>query len=399
MSENVLPRKKIKFSETISSLEPSATLEITSKAKDMVKKGEDVVILAAGEPDFDTPVSVRKAALQAMERGETRYTPAAGTLSLRKAIAEKLKRDNGVEYSPGEIVVSCGAKHSIYNTLRVLCNPGDEVIVVHPYWLSYPEMVTLAGGKPVIINTSADAGFRVSPSDIRKAVTSKTKAIIINSPSNPAGAVYDEKELRDIAEVCLEKGVVIISDEIYEKIMFDGKKHFSIAAVSAAVRDITVVINGVSKGYAMTGWRIGYAAAERTLASLISNFQSQTTSNPCSISQAAAEYAMTSLELEDEIKRNCAEYRKRRDVMLELFSGQEKIKPFIPLGAFYMFCDVSRTGMGSVEFSERLLKEKKVAVIPGGPFGDDKYVRLSFATDLETIKKGVGRITQWVREA
>ncbi len=399
MSENVLPRKKIKFSETISSLEPSATLEITSKAKDMVKKGEDVVILAAGEPDFDTPVSVRKAALQAMERGETRYTPAAGTLSLRKAIAEKLKRDNGVEYSPGEIVVSCGAKHSIYNTLRVLCNPGDEVIVVHPYWLSYPEMVTLAGGKPVIINTSADAGFRVSPSDIRKAVTSKTKAIIINSPSNPAGAVYDEKELRDIAEVCLEKGVVIISDEIYEKIMFDGKKHFSIAAVSAAVRDITVVINGVSKSYAMTGWRIGYAAAERTLASLISNFQSQTTSNPCSISQAAAEYAMTSLELEDEIKRNCAEYRKRRDVMLELFSGQEKIKPFIPLGAFYMFCDVSRTGMGSVEFSERLLKEKKVAVIPGGPFGDDKYVRLSFATDLETIKKGVGRITQWVREA
>ncbi len=399
MSENVLSRKKIKFSETISSLEPSATLEITSKAKDMVKKGEDVVILAAGEPDFDTPVSVRKAALQAMERGETRYTPAAGTLSLRKAIAEKLKRDNGVEYSPGEIVVSCGAKHSIYNTLRVLCNPGDEVIVVHPYWLSYPEMVTLAGGKPVIINTSADAGFRVSPSDIRKAVTSKTKAIIINSPSNPAGAVYDEKELRDIAEVCLEKGVVIISDEIYEKIMFDGKKHFSIAAVSPAVRDITVVINGVSKSYAMTGWRIGYAAAERTLASLISNFQSQTTSNPCSISQAAAEYAMTSLELEDEIKRNCAEYRKRRDVMLELFSGQEKIKPFIPLGAFYMFCDVSRTGMGSVEFSERLLKEKKVAVIPGGPFGDDKYVRLSFATDLETIKKGVGRITQWVREA
>lgn len=399
MSENVLPRKKIKFSETISSLEPSATLEITSKAKDMVKKGEDVVILAAGEPDFDTPVSVRKAALQAMERGETRYTPAAGTLSLRKAIAEKLKRDNGVEYSPGEIVVSCGAKHSIYNTLRVLCNPGDEVIVVHPYWLSYPEMVTLAGGKPVIINTSADAGFRVSPSDIRKAVTSKTKAIIINSPSNPAGAVYDEKELRDIADVCLEKGVVIISDEIYEKIMFDSKKHFSIAAVSPAVRDITVVINGVSKSYAMTGWRIGYAAAERTLASLISNFQSQTTSNPCSISQAAAEYAMTSLELEDEIRRNCAEYRKRRDVMLELFSGQEKIKPFIPLGAFYMFCDVSRTGMGSVEFSERLLKEKKVAVIPGGPFGDDKYVRLSFATDLETIKKGVGRITQWVREA
>lgn len=396
MSENARQGKEIKFSQVISSLEPSATLEITSKAKEMAKAGEDVIILAAGEPDFDTPESIKKAAVKAMERGETKYTPSSGTLSLRKAICEKLKRDNALEYLPGQIVVSSGAKHSIYNALRALCNPGDEVIVIHPYWLSYPEMVTLAGGKPVFIKTSSSRGFKVSPEDIREAITKRTKAIIINSPSNPAGAIYDEKELKAIAEVCLLSGIAIISDEIYEKIMFDGKKHYSIAAVSEEVKDITILVNGMSKSYSMTGWRIGYLAGSKALTKLVGNFQSQTTSNPCSISQAASEYALGASELEDEMDKNRQMYAKRRDVMLELFSGQCKIKPFKPLGAFYMFCDISSTGMGSIEFAEKLLKEKKVAVIPGGPFGDDDYVRLSFATDLETIKKGVGRIIQWV---
>ena len=388
--------KGIKFSDKISSLKPSATLEITSKAKAMVKAGEDVVILAAGEPDFDTPESIKNAAIEAMKRGETKYTPASGKLSLKKVIAEKLKRDNGLEYAPGQIVVSSGAKHSIYNALQVLCNPGDEVIVVPPYWLSYPAMVMLAGGKPVEVKTSASQGFKVSPEDIQKAATEKTKAIILNSPSNPAGAVYDEKELAAIAEICLAKGIVIISDEIYEKIMFDGKKHFSIASVSPEVRDATVLVNGVSKSYSMTGWRIGYIAAPPALAALVSNFQSQTTSNPCSISQAAAEYAMTDEKLENELDKNCEVYQQRRDIMLGLFSGQEKIIPFKPQGAFYMFCDISPTGMRSKEFAEKLLAEKKVAVIPGEPFGADNCVRLSFASDLETIKKGVGRILQWV---
>ena len=396
MAANVREGSKIEFSRTISSLKPSATLEITSKAKAMVKAGENVVILAAGEPDFDTPQSIKNAAVKAIERGETKYTPASGTLSLKKAIAEKLKRDNGLDYAPGQIVVSSGAKHSIYNVLRVLCNLGDEVIVVHPYWLSYPAMVRLAGGEPVTINTSADKGFKVSPEDIKKVVTKKTKAIILNSPSNPAGATYNKKELTAIADICFNEGIVIISDEIYEKITFDGEKHFSIAAVSPEVQDITVLINGVSKSYSMTGWRIGYLAASFEMASLVSNFQSQTTSNPCSISQAAAEYALNSLDLEEELRKNCEEYRKRRDVMLDLFSGQKKIMPFKPLGAFYMFCDISATGMGSMEFAGKLLNEKKVAVIPGEPFGDDRYIRLSFATDLGTIKEGVGRIMQWV---
>jgi aspartate aminotransferase len=386
---------RIGFSKNISSLKPSATLEITSKAKAMVKAGEDVIILAAGEPDFDTAKSIKNAAVQAMDRGETKYTPASGTLPLKKVICEKLDRDNGLEYDPGQIVVSCGAKHSIYNVLRVLCNPGDEVIVIHPYWLSYPAMVLLAGGTPVTVRTSSSRGFKASAEDIRSAVTEKTKAIIINSPSNPAGVVYEEQELAAIAEICVEKGIVIISDEIYEKIIFDGRKHFSIASVSPEAKDITVLVNGVSKSYSMTGWRIGYVAGPHDMVSLISNFQSQTTSNPCSISQAAAEYAISSMGLEEEMRRNCAEYESRRDVMLQLLSGQEKIKAFKPLGAFYMFCDITGTGMGSMEFAAKLLKDKKVAVIPGEPFGDDGHVRLSFATDLEKIREGVGRIAQW----
>ncbi|MFA6636561.1 MAG: pyridoxal phosphate-dependent aminotransferase [Candidatus Omnitrophota bacterium] len=396
MSKVMCGGRAIGFSERLSALKPSATLEITSKAKAMIKAGEDVIILAAGEPDFDTPQSVKEAAVAAMKRGETKYTPASGTLSLKKAISDKLRRDNGLEYAVNQIVVSGGAKHSIYNALRSLCNPGDEVIVIHPYWLSYPEMVILAGGAPVIINTSREGGFKVTPEQIKKVVTKRTKAIIINSPSNPAGVVYSKNELSAIGKICLENGIVIISDEIYEKIIFGNEKHFSIAATNPDVKGITVLINGVSKSYSMTGWRIGYLAAPPGLVSIISNFQSQTTSNPCSISQAAAEYAMRSEELGKELESNRLEYQRRRDLMLKLFDGQEKIKPFKPEGAFYMFCDISGTGMGSMEFSERLLADKKVAVIPGHPFGEDKYVRLSFASDLKNITEGVGRIRNWV---
>ena len=385
-----------KFSRKISSIEPSATLEITSKAKSMVAAGEDVIILAAGEPDFDTPECIKEAAIKALEKGDTKYTPASGTLSLKKAVCRKLKKDNGLEYAPSQIVVSCGAKHSIYNVLQVLCEDGDEVIIVHPYWLSYPEMVRLGGAQPVTVKTKRENDFKPTADDIRSALTKKTKAIIINSPSNPCGAVYEEKDLREIAEVCLDAGITIISDEIYEKIIFDGKKHFSIAAVSEDAKKATVVVNGVSKSYSMTGWRIGYLAAEPEIASLVSNLQSQSTSNPCSISQAAAEYALMNDLLEDEMDKNREEYQRRRDSLAALMAGEKKIKPFIPSGAFYMFCDISATGMDSLTFSKRLLEEKKVAVIPGGPFGEDNYIRISFATDPNKIDKGLARIKDWL---
>jgi aspartate aminotransferase len=388
----------MKFSERISGIQPSVTLDITSKAKSMLAAGEDVVILAAGEPDFDTPECIKEAAREALKDGKTKYTPASGTLSLKKAVCRKFKNDNGLEYEPSQIVVSCGAKHSLYNTLTVLCNPGDEVIVIHPFWLSYPEMVKLAGAEPVIVKTKRENDFKPTVREIRAAISKKTRAIILNSPSNPCGAVYEERDLREIAEVCVEAGITVISDEIYEKIIFGGKKHFSIAAASKEAKAATVVINGVSKSYSMTGWRIGYLAAEHKIAALVSNLQSQSTSNPCSISQAAAEYAILNDSLEAEMEKNREEYEKRRDGLALLLSAEKKIKPFIPSGAFYMFCDVSATGMDSVTFSKKLLDEKKVAVIPGGPFGEDAYVRISFATDPATIKKGIERIGEWLGE-
>lgn len=384
------------FSRKISSIKPSATLAITSKAKSMVAEGEDVIILAAGEPDFDTPECIKEAAIKALEKGDTKYTPASGKLSLKKAVCAKLEKDNGLKYTPQQIVVSCGAKHSIYNVLQVLCEADDEVIVVHPYWLSYPEMVRLAGAEPVTVKTKRENDFKLTADAIRSALTKKTKAIIINSPSNPCGAVYEEKDLREIAEVCIEAGITIISDEIYEKIIFDGKKHFSIASVSEDAKKSTVVVNGVSKSYSMTGWRIGYLAAEPEIAALVSTLQSQSTSNPCSISQAAAEYALTNESLEAEMDKNRKEYQRRRDSLAALMEGETKIKPFIPSGAFYMFCDISATGMDSLTFSEKLLQEKKVAVIPGGPFGENNYIRISFATDPGEIDRGLARIKDWL---
>lgn len=387
----------MKYSEKISGIKPSATLAITSKAKSMKASGDDVIILAAGEPDFDTPECIKQAAIRAIEKGDTKYTPAGGTISLKKAVCNKFKKDNGLEYEPSQIVVSCGAKHSIYNVLQVLCDPGDEVVIIHPFWLSYPDMVKLAGAEPVIVKTKRENDFKPSPDDIRSAFTSRTKAVIINSPSNPCGAVYEKKDLKEIADVCVDAGVTMISDEIYEKIMFDGKEHFSIASVSEKAKESTVVINGVSKSYSMTGWRIGYLAAQAPIASLVSTLQSQSTSNPCSISQAASEYALMDPALEDEMKRNRDEYRRRRDDLALLLSGEDKMRPFMPSGAFYMFCDISATGMDSIEFSEGLLNDRKVAVIPGGPFGEDNFVRLSFATDPDKIKKGVERIRDWLK--
>jgi len=385
----------VKISEKIKDVKPSATLAITSAAKKMLRNGEDVIILAAGEPDFDTPGVVKEAAKKAIKDGFTKYTPAGGTVSLKEAILRKLSSDNGLNYGVDEIVVSNGAKHSLYNIFQVLCNPNDEVLIIHPYWVSYPEMVKLAGARPKILNTSRENNFKASAEDVRAALTGNTRAIIINSPSNPAGVVYEESELREIAEVCCAAGITMISDEIYENIIFDEKKHCSIAAVSDEARASTIVVNGVSKSHSMTGWRIGYMAGDKRIASMVSTLQSHSTSNPCSISQVAAETALTA-DLGEEIERNRKEFQHRRDILIECLSTEERLQPLKPEGAFYLFCDISRCGMDSLTFSKRLLDEKKVAVIPGGPFGDDRFVRISFATDLATIKEGVERIKEWV---
>ncbi len=384
------------FSEKIKMVQPSATLAITSRAKAMVQDGADVIILAAGEPDFDTPQVIKEAAIKAIRDGKTKYTPASGTKELKELICRKLKSDNGLNYNIDQIVVSNGAKHSLYNILQVMCNPGDEVLIISPYWLSYPEMVKLAGGVPRVITTKEENSFKLTPQDLRSALTDKTRALILNSPSNPAGVVYEKSELAKIADICVSKGIVVISDEIYEKIIFDGKAHVSIASLSQEMKALTVVVNGLSKSCSMTGWRIGYMAGDKTMASMASTIQSHATSNPCSISQSAAECAL-STDLGAEMKKNRRLFQERRDVLLKSLQGIETIKPFTPEGAFYMFCDVSKCGMDSLTFSQRLLEEKKVAVIPGAPFGDDRSIRISFATDPETIEEGVARIREWVK--
>jgi aspartate aminotransferase len=385
----------MELSERIIPVTPSATLAITSRAKAMLAEGENVVILAAGEPDFDTPDIVKKAAIKAIKEGKTKYTPAGGTVSLKKAISDKLSRDNGLNYDTSEIVISVGAKHSLYNLFQVILNPGDEVLIVHPYWVSYPEMVKLADGTPKIITTKKENGFRVSPEEIKAAVTEKTRALVLNSPSNPAGVVYDREELEKIAEVCLANNLLAVSDEIYEKILYDGKEHFSIASTSEEMKASTIVVNGVSKSYSMTGWRIGYMAGDKGIIKAVTTLQSHSTSNPCSISQAAAECGLNE-GLDKIMEKNRKEFEKRRNVLIKSISEDERLEPFEPAGAFYLFCDISRCGLDSMTFAKRLLEEKKVAVIPGGPFGDDRYIRISFATDLATIEEGVKRIKDWV---
>ena len=277
------------LSERIKAIEPSATLAITSRAKAMLADGENVVILAAGEPDFDTPDVVKEAAIRAIHEGRTKYTPAGGNLTLKEAISDKLSRDNGLDYETSEIVVSVGAKHALYNLFQVVLNPGDEVLVVHPYWVSYPEMVKLAGGVPRALKTTRENGFKVQTEDIYSALTKNTRMLILNSPSNPAGVVYEKEELEKIAEVCLANDIMVVSDEIYEKIIYDGKEHFSIAAASDKMKASTILVNGVSKSYSMTGWRIGYMAGDKDIIKAVTTLQSHSTSNPCSISQAAAE--------------------------------------------------------------------------------------------------------------
>lgn len=385
----------MELSNRILKIHPSATLGITARANSMKAEGIDVISFGAGEPDFPTPQNVSKAGIEAIEKNFTRYTPSSGIVPLKEAIRDKFKKDNGLTYDLSQIIISCGAKHSLYNIFQAICNDGDEVVILSPYWVSYPEMVNLAGAKPVILAAEESNGLKITVKQLKNALTKKTKAIIINSPSNPAGVVYAEKELKELADVILgSSSAYIVSDEIYEKLVYDGLKHASMAAFGSEAYKRAFTVNGVSKAYSMTGWRIGYAAGPKDAMEAISNLQDHSTSNPASISQKAALEALNGSQ--ESVENMRAEFAKRRDYMCQRFDKMKKISYVKPQGAFYVFCDVSNTKLVSMEFTKRLLEEEHVAVIPGGPFGWDNCVRLSFATSMENITKGLGRIEKWL---
>ncbi|HTY45128.1 MAG TPA: pyridoxal phosphate-dependent aminotransferase [Patescibacteria group bacterium] len=384
-----------RLAERLKKINPSSTLAITSKAKKLKSEGVDVVSFAAGEPDCNTPDFVNDAALEAIRSGFTKYTPTTGIPELKKLICDKFKKDNGLEYAPNQVIVSCGAKHSIFNTLMVLVGKGDEVLIPSPYWVSYPEMVNLCEGTVCFVKTAPQNNFKVTADELARQTSSKTKLLILNSPSNPTGCVYTPDELKEIARLCAEKKIFVISDEIYEKIIFDGLRHASIASFGSAIYELTITVNGLSKSHSMTGWRIGYLGAPLDIAEAIGKLQDHSTSNPTSISQKAAVAALGAPP--DFSLKMCAEFQKRRDYIMERLARIPKIKCVKPQGAFYIFCDISRTKLDSLTFATRLLDEAAVAVIPGESFGRDEYIRISFATGLAEIEKGLNRIEEWVQ--
>lgn len=388
----------LKLSEKGLKISPSVTLEITAKAKAMKAEGVDVISFGAGEPDFNTPENIRKEGIKAIEEGLTRYTPASGIIQLKEAVCTKFKRENGLDYSTNNIIISSGAKHSIYNGLMAILNPGDEVIIAVPYWVSYPEMVKISGGVPVYLHTKEENGFKFTVSDLNQVLTNKTKAIILNSPSNPTGSIYTKEELTEIANWAIENNVFVISDEIYEKLVYNGE-HISIASLNENIKNLTIVINGMSKAYAMTGWRIGYAAAREDIVKVMSNIQSHTTSNPCSISQYASIIGLLGEQSNvEEMKKH---FEKRRNYMVETINSISGLSCRKPKGAFYIMVNITQLKgrnikgtkiEGSLDFAKLLLDEAQVAVIPGIGFGDDDYIRLSYATSMDNIEKGLARI-------
>ena len=389
----------MKLSARINSIKPSPTLAITMKANALRAEGRDVIGFGAGEPDFDTPDNVKKAAIQAIEEGFTKYTPVGGIDELKDAIIGKLNRDNKLNYTRAQIVVSCGAKHTLYNLAQVLFEEGDEVIIPSPYWVSYPDIVILTGAKPVILKTNASAGFKIGPGQLEEAINSRTKAVIINSPSNPTGVAYTQAELAELAEVVVQKDVLAISDDIYEKILYDGMSFANMATVNADMKERTMVVNGVSKSHAMTGWRIGYAAGPVEIIAAATKLQSQNTSNPTSIAQKAAVEALNGDQAI--VAKMVTEFERRRNIIVEKLNAIPGITCMTPQGAFYVFPDISglfgksyrgRTITTSSELATYLLDEASVAVIPGGEFGNDDHLRLSYATSMSNIEKGLKRI-------
>ncbi len=380
------------------SIAPSVTLAITAKAKKLKANGEDVISFGAGEPDFKTPENVRRAAMRVIENGSIGYTAASGLLELKESICEKLQKDNSLSYEPSNIVVSCGAKHSLSNVLQAICNPGDEVIVPLPFWVSYPELVKMADAKPVFVEACEENGFKYSVSNLKAAINENTKALILNSPSNPTGAVYTKDELEEIAKIAVENNIYVISDEIYEKLIYEGE-HISIASLGERIKDITIIVNGVSKCYAMTGWRIGYTAASREITKVMENIQSHATSNPNTIAQYASIEALNGDQEILEVMRK--EFDERRNFMADSINSIEGLSCTKPAGAFYVMMNIKEiTGReiggvkieNSMDFANYLLDSAKVAVVPGIGFGTEGYVRLSYATSLDNIKEGLERI-------
>lgn len=384
-------------------IEPSVTLEITAKAKSMKAKGIDIISFSVGEPDFDTPKNIQDEGVRAIREGLTKYTPVSGINELKEAVCNKFKRDNNLDYDIENILISNGGKHSIYNALMAILNPYDEVIISAPYWVSYPELVSIAGGVPIIINTKEENDFKFKVEDLESVRTDNTKAIIINSPSNPTGSIYTLSELIEIANWAVTNNIMVISDELYEKLIYGDEKHISIASLNNDIKKLTIVINGMSKAYAMTGWRIGFAAAEKDIIKVMNNIQSHTTSNPTSISQYASVVGLE--DDQNSVEEMKIEFNKRRLYMVDAVNSIQGLSCRESKGAFYIMMNFSKLKgkaiqgyeiNSSLDFTNFLLEKANVAVVPGIAFGDDDYVRLSYATSIENIKKGLNRIKEIV---
>ena len=386
----------IQLAARVGEVPPSLTLAIAAKAKAMKAQGIDVCSFSAGEPDFDTPDRIKAAAKLALDSGLTKYGPAAGEPKLREAIARKLREDNHLSYQPENIIVTNGGKHSLYNLMMALIDRGDEVIIPSPYWLSYPEMVKLASGKPVIVPTDASTGYKITPEQLRQAITDRTKLFILNSPSNPTGMVYSPAEIKALAEVVVERDILVVSDEIYEKIIYDGAEHASIGSFGQEIFERTIISSGFAKAYSMTGWRIGYLAGPLALIKAAITVQGHSTSNVCTFAQYGAIAAFEGEQ--DCVEKMRLAFAQRRQVMFDLLNAIPGISCAKPDGAFYMFVNIAKTGMTSLEFCDALLEQQQIAVIPGIAFGADDHIRLSYATDLATIEKGMERLDKFVRQ-
>jgi aspartate aminotransferase len=384
----------MKLAARVNRVSPSMTLEIAAKAKAMQAEGIDVCSFSAGEPDFPTPQHIVEAAKQALDNGKTRYGAAAGEMGLRRAIAKKLKVDNHLDYQPENIIVTNGGKFSLYDLMQALIEEGDEVIIPAPYWLSYPEMVKLAGGNPIIVDTLAENNYKITPEELKQAITSQSKLFVLNSPSNPTGMVYTPDEIRALATVILDSNLLVVSDEIYEKIIYDDIEHLSIAQVNSAMFDRTIISSGFAKSYSMTGWRVGYAAASIELIQAMTKIQSHSTSNVCTFAQYGAIAALESSQ--DCVTEMLTAFAQRREFIYSAIDSITNLSCPKPDGAFYVFVDISQTGLKSLEFCNALLEKYQVAAIPGIAFGADDCIRLSYATDMTTIKKGVERLQTFV---
>jgi aspartate aminotransferase len=385
----------MKLAARVGQVRPSLTLAISAKAKALKESGIDVCSFSAGEPDFDTPDPIKAAAKLALDQGKTRYGAAAGEPRLREAIAQKLREENGLCYDAENVLVTNGGKHSLFNLMLALIETGDEVIIPAPYWLSYPEMVKLAGGSPVIVPTDATTGYKITPEQLRSSITPKTKLFVLNSPSNPTGMVYTPAEIKALAEVVVERDILVVSDEIYEKILYDGAEHLSIGAVNPEIFERTIISSGFAKAFSMTGWRLGYLAGSVELIKAATTVQGHSTSNVCTFAQYGAIAALSGSQ--DCVEEMRLAFAKRREVMFERLNAIPGLHCPKPDGAFYMFPNISKTGLKSLEFCDRLLDSMQVAVIPGIAFGADDCIRLSYATDMTSIEKGMERLEKFVR--